>query len=140
MSEKLKLGENHRRVVSVLLRGIEATCDEVEATLDETAGVMRRVSDDLSTEQSKALRRMSEAVRMEIRRISSEIELDPAMNSRRRRIRALVSSAIVNLEESDPKKLRGYGHLAEEAVKRLENEFAKLLKMLDEMAEAVERT
>ncbi|HEV2289754.1 MAG TPA: hypothetical protein VGR81_12460 [Candidatus Acidoferrales bacterium] len=140
MSEKLKLSENHKRVVSVLLRGIEATCDEVEATLDETTGVMRMVSDDLSTEQGKTLRRMSEAVRSEIRRITSEIELDLATNSRRRRIRALVSSAIINLEESDPKKLRGYGFLAEEAVKHLENEFAKLLTMLDEMAEVVERT
>jgi len=139
MGEKLKLGENHRRVVSVLLRGLEGTCDEIEATLEETAGVMRRVSEDLSLEQRDALRRMSAAVRSEIRRITSEIELDPAMNSRRRRIRALLSSAIVNLEESDPKKLRGYGFLAEEAARRLEDEFARLLTMLDEMAEIVER-
>ena len=31
MSEKLQLGENHRRAVSVLLRGLERMCNEIES-------------------------------------------------------------------------------------------------------------
>lgn len=134
----LKLGENHRRVVSVLLRGLEGMCDEIETALDESAGILRHVSDDLPSGQREKLRRMSIGIRAEIRRLNSEIELDPAMNSRRRRIRALISSSIVNLEESDPKKLRGYGALSEEAVTRLQEEFERLLDMLREMAAVVE--
>ena len=104
MSEKLKLGENHRRVVSVLLRGLEQMCDEIEARLAEVPGVLRQVKSDLSHAQSAALREMTARVREEIRRLNTEIELDAAVRSPRRAILALLSASIVNLEESDSKR------------------------------------
>ena len=101
MSEKLQLGENHRRAVSVLLRGLERMCDEIESALVETPGVLRRVKDDLSAAQGMALRKMSGRVRGEIRRLNSEIELDPAVRSRQRTIRAILSVNIINLGNRD---------------------------------------
>lgn len=133
MSEKLKLGENHRRAVSVLLRGLEQMCEEIEARLGEVPGVLRQVKSDLSPAQGAALREMTARVRAEIRRLNAEIELDAAVRSPRRAILALLSASIVNLEESDSKRLRGYGSLASEAAARLDEEFNRLVALLEEM-------
>ncbi|HLJ42126.1 MAG TPA: hypothetical protein VKT50_11620 [Candidatus Acidoferrales bacterium] len=138
MSEKLKLGENHRRVVSVLLRGLEQMCDEIEARLAEVPGVLRQVKSDLSHAQSAALREMTARVREEIRRLNTEIELDAAVRSPRRAILALLSASIVNLEESDSKRLRGYGPLASEAAARLDDELSRLVALLEEMTTTAE--
>lgn len=139
MSAKLELGENHRRVVSVLLRGVERACDEIEAALDDSDCVLYRVSGDISLEQQQSLRKMAERVRSEIARIASQIELDVSVHSRRRRIAALLSTSIVNLEESTPDKLRGYGELSAEAKSRLETDFTRLLALLNEMESALEK-
>jgi len=139
MSEKLQLGENHRRAVSVLLRGLERMCDEIESALVETPGVLRRVKDDLSAAQGMALRKMSGRVRGEIRRLNSEIELDPAVRSRQRTIRAILSVNIINLEESGSERLRGYGPMSKEAAEQLDGEFNLLIALLEEMEAVVER-
>jgi hypothetical protein len=138
MSVKLKLGENHCRVVSVLLRGLERACDEIDAALDDSDGLFRRVSDDLSATQRQTLQKMTEKVRAELRRIASEVELDVSVHSRRRRIRALLSTSIVNLEESTPDKLRGYGELSAEAKSRLQSDLNRLLDLLNAMEAALE--
>lgn len=138
MSDKLKLGENHRRVVSVLLRGLEQMCDEIETRLAEAPGVLRQVKSDLSPAQGAALREMTARVREEIRRLNAEIELDAAVRSPRRAILALLSASIVNLEESDSKRLRGYGPLANEAAVRLDDELSRLVALLEEMTTIAE--
>ncbi|HEV2297426.1 MAG TPA: hypothetical protein VGR72_02790 [Candidatus Acidoferrales bacterium] len=138
MSEKLKLGENHRRVVSVLLRGLEQMCDEIEARLAEVPGVLCHVKSDLSPAQGAALREMTARVREEIRRLNTQIELDAAVRSPRRAILALLSASIVNLEESDSKRLRGYGPLASEAAARLDDELSRLIGLLEEMTTIAE--
>ena len=139
MSAKLKLGENHRRVVSVLLRGVERACDEIEAALADSGGLLHRVSADLTVDQQSSLRQMAERVRSELARITSQIELDVSVHSQRRRILALLSSSIVNLEESTPARLGGYGDLSAEAKSRLAAEFGRLLALLNGMESALER-
>jgi hypothetical protein len=138
MSEKLKLGENHRRVVSVLLRGLEQACDEIEAAFLGSPGALHRIHDDLSPKQRSALHEMTERVRGEIHRLASEIELDTLIRSQCRTILALLSASIVNLEESEPKKLRGYGPMSPEAEARLSSEFQRLIELFEQMAAVVE--
>jgi hypothetical protein len=138
MSEKLSLGENHRRVMSVVFRGIEQMCDEIDATFAAAPGLLRRVEDDLSARQRAKLQAMNARVREEIRRLTSEIELDPAVRSPRRTIRALLAASIVNLEESDSTRLRGYGELSREAAVKIDRELKTLAVLLEEMASTVE--
>lgn len=139
MSEKLELGENHRRAVSVLLRGLEWMCDEIEACFEEKPGLLRQVRDDLTASQRETLRQMTARVRGEIHRLTSEIELDAAVRSPRRTIRALLAAGIVNLEESESSRLRGYGPLPGAAASKLDDEFQRLTAILEEMAGVVER-
>lgn len=138
MTEKLELGENHRRVVSVLMRGVEQMCSEVDASLEESSGILQRMLDDVSRTQKKELRSMTVSIRAEVARVASEIELDTGVLSRRRKIAALISASIVNVEESDPQKLRGYGPLSDLAMRRLQEEFSRLHTLLEQMAAIVE--
>lgn len=138
MAEKLKLGENHRRVVSVLLRGLEQACDEIDATLRESPGALRLVRDDLTPAQHSALQQMTERIRGEIRRLAGEIELDTSVGSQRRTILALLSACVINLQESEPKKLGGYGEMSPEAEARLSSEFQRLIELLQQIAAIVE--
>jgi hypothetical protein len=139
MDGKLKLSENHRRVVSVLLRGLEQACDEIDASFQESPGTLRQIHEDLSAPQRSALRQMTQRVRGEIRRLASEIELDSSSRSQRRTVLALLSASIVNLEESEPRKLRGYGSMSPEAEARLSAEFQRLLSLLEQMVGLVEQ-
>lgn len=139
MVGKLHLGENHRRVVSVLLRGLEQACDEIDASFRESPGTLRRIHDDLSPAQRSTLREMTRRVRGEIRRLASEIELDTSVGSQRRTVLALLSASIVNLEESEPRNLRGYGAMSPEAEARLGSEFQRLIGLFEQMASVVEQ-
>lgn len=139
MADKLKLSENHRRVISVLLRSLEQACDEIDASFRESPGTLRRIHDDLSPTERSTLRQMTQRVRDEIRRLASEIELDTSVGSQRRTVLALLSASIVNLEESEPKKLRGYGSMSKEAEDRLAHEVQNLIGLFEEMAAIVEQ-
>ena len=55
-SAKIEFGENHRRVVSVLMRGTERACDEVVACLGPRSAVLAEVRDDLTSEAKVQLR------------------------------------------------------------------------------------
>lgn len=113
-------------------------CSEVDASLEESSGILQRMLDDVSRTQKKELRSMTVSIRAEVARVASEIELDTGVLSRRRKIAALISASIVNVEESDPQKLRGYGPLSDLAMRRLQEEFSRLHTLLEQMAAIVE--
>ncbi len=136
--EKLKLGENHRRVISVVLRGLEQMCEEIERWLDKRSGVLLHVENDLTAEQRVQLCTLVKQLRGEIERLATEIELDRGAQSLVRAIRALLSASIVDLEESDSSRLKGYGNLSEVAKNKLDTEILRLTGLLEEMVDVVE--
>jgi hypothetical protein len=137
---RLKVGENHRRVVFVLLRGLEQMGQEIDWWLECKSGLLCEVRPDLTAEQAQKLQGLLVRLNTELRRLTNEIVLDVPAKSRKRAIHALLSAHIVNLEESEASKLRGYGRMSEEAGKKLDAEFARLLALLEEMAHVVEKS
>ncbi|HEV2386375.1 MAG TPA: hypothetical protein VGS20_03875 [Candidatus Acidoferrales bacterium] len=133
MTEKLKLGENHRRAISVLLREVERMCEAIDSCLQARPGALQRLVDDLTAPQRRKLARMIESLRAELGRLEREIELDAALKSPRRTILALLSAQIVNLQESTAAGLRGYGPMPETASRKLDAETAQLILRLEEM-------
>ncbi len=137
-SDKLRLGENHRRVVSVLLREVEKMCDAILEWLDKKPGLLLRVQDDMTAEQQAGLRKLVEQLRGEIRRFDSEVTLDPAVQSRRRAIATLLSAHRINLEEVNSANLRGYGRLPDEVGRELDAKLGRLTTLLEAMSGVVE--
>ena len=135
---KLQLGENHRRVVSVLMRRVETVCDGILADLDRKSGLLHNMEDDVSPEQARKLRELAEKLRREVARVESEISLDPAVRSRMRSIAARISSAIIDLEEVGGSGLRGYGTVSKELERALDEKFARLTAVLQEMERVAE--
>ena len=135
--EVLKLSRNHRRVLSVVLRNLERTCDGVTEWVEKGSGILQEVVDDLSASQKERLRTLSEDLRGEVRRLDSQITLDHSQQSRRAALVALLSAAIVELEDSDSARLVGYGALAPATQTRIDSELARLIAALDEMLRIV---
>src|SRR5713226_1345054 len=138
-SDKLRLGENHRRVVSVLLREVEKMCDAILDWLDKKPGLLLRVQDDMTAEQQAGLRKLVQQLRGEIRRFDSEVTLDPAVPSRRRAIATLLSAHRINLEEVNSGNLRGYGRLPDEVGRELDGKLGRLTTLLEAMSGVVEQ-
>src|SRR5712692_9257267 len=137
-SDKLRLGENHRRVVSVLLREVEKMCDAILDWLDKKPGLLLRVQDDMTAEQQAGLHKLVQQLRGEIRRFDSEVTLDPAVQSRRRAIAALLSANRTHLEEVDSAGLRGYGQLPEDVGRERDAKLGRLTTLLEVMSGVVE--
>ncbi len=139
-SEKLRLGENHRRVVSAVLRRVEATCSEVTAWLERCSGLLQHLRDDISPGQAQELRSLAARLRAEVARVHEEVILDLGEQSRARGIAAAISLARVEVEEVMTPGLRGYGHLHREIEAALDVRFARLPDCLETMSDVVEPT
>ncbi len=136
---KIELDENHRRVVSVLLRQVEKACEGVLEWLDREPGLLNRLRDDLSVSQRERLRELTGRLREEVYRFESEVTLSPAIQSRKRAIAALLSSTQIDLEEGKSPGLRGYGRLPEEVERELDTKLDRLLLVLEVMSTVVDR-
>ncbi len=135
---KLQLSENHRRVISALLRGVERRCEEMADWLDRTSGLLQRVEDDLRPGEAARLHKLLGQVRAEIARFNDEVPLTPGRESRRRALAALVTTGVTDLAESQSQHLKGYGKMPEETARALDAKLARLLVLLEEMQRIVE--
>ena len=137
--QKLALSENHRRVVSAVLRRVEATCDEVADWLQRPGGDLLRVEEDLAPSQAEELLTLVERLREEARRVEEEIVVDAAVQSRARAVSASVSLTRVEIEEVLTPGLRGYGPLHPEIEAALDAKFLRLLTWLQSMSKVAGR-
>jgi hypothetical protein len=138
-SRKLALGDNHRRVVSAVLRRVEATCDEVLWWLERSGGDLHHIKEDVTPAQADALRALVEQLREEMRKVQKEVSVDASVDSRARAIAASVSLTRTELEEVLTPGLRGYGALAPETEAALDRQFSRLLSFLYALGEIAER-
>jgi hypothetical protein len=136
--EKLALAETHRRIVSAVIRRVEATCDEVLDWIVRPSGNLRQFSEDVSEHQAGELRVLVERLRREIHRVQNEVAVDPSVQSRSRCIASSVSLTRVELEEVLTPGLRGYGALSPELEAALDAKFTRLLAYLYAMSSVVE--
>jgi predicted phage gp36 major capsid-like protein len=134
---KLRLSDNHRRVLSVLLRGVEQGCEQIAGWMAKQPGVLMQVEDDLSSEQRRKLEALHEKLRRELQRIEQEIELQTSTESPRRSIRALASAMTVDLEDRKSPRLDGYGPLPADVKTRLDAELNRLIALLEAMVEVL---
>lgn len=135
---KVVLDENHRRVVSVALRGVEKMCDAIVQVLDRTPGLLEGIQDDLGPRDAPEIRKLAERTREELRRISMEVELDRAHQSRRRSIVALLSATRIDVEEVKSPTLRGYGPIAPETEEAIDALMERLLVLVNAMSRVAE--
>jgi hypothetical protein len=138
--EKLALPESHRRVVSAVIRRVEATCDEVLDWIARPAGNLRQLSEDVSEHEARELRSLVERLRREVQQVQDEVTVDPLVLSRSRCIASTVSLTRVELEEVLTPGLRGYGALSSEIEAALDAKFVRLLACLYAMSRVVERS
>jgi len=136
--ERLALPENHRRIVSAVLRHVEAMCDQVLDWMVQPSSGLRQRSNDLSKDQTDEMRALVERLRQELRSVQMELTVDRVVQSRSRAIAASISHCRVEIEEVLTPGLRGYGPLSAETELALDAKFARLLSSLHAMSNVVE--
>jgi hypothetical protein len=136
----LVLSENHRRVVSAVVRRVETTCDEVLGWLERPNGELHKLEEDVGPKQAEELRTLVGRLREETRRVQSELVIEPSVQSRARGIAASVSHTRTEIEEIFTPGLRGYGALPPEMEAALDKKLARILACLQAMEEIAERS
>ncbi len=132
------MGENHRRVVSAVVRRVDKTCDEVLAWLDRRPGLLHQYRDDVTSQEVDQLRALIVRLREEIARFQREVTISPAVQSRARAIAGTLSFTRTEIEEVMTPGLRGYGPIAPETETALDSRFTRLLACLEAMSDIVE--
>ena len=135
---KIELGENHRRVISVLMRGTEGACDEMIEWLDRSSSALVEVRADLELEQQARLRELAARVKAQVQEFTSKVSLDKRRISRRRSVAAIVSAALIDLQEVQASGLKGYGRMPEDPKPVLEESIHRMVALLEQMLHIAE--
>ena len=130
---KIHLGENHRLAASVVFRGTERACDSTIEWLEKPSSLMNELRDDVTLAEQMQLRKLAAALKEEVHRLASKVELDRSHTSRRRAIAAILSAALIDLQETQDSQLKGYGVLAPDAKKALNEGMVRMVSLLARM-------
>jgi hypothetical protein len=105
------LNENQRRHFEVLLSMLEESLQRIETLSSSLSmnGRMSIVKDDLPSTFILEAEPLIASIRARIGRLAAVLELTPRTVSKRRTISALLTAAIIRIEDSSPEQLRGYG-------------------------------
>lgn len=117
------LNENQRRHFAVLLVGLDDALHRIELLGDPThriAGPLTHHTDDLPSRFDERVRPFIRDLRERIIRLAASLGTGSREHSRARSIRALVTSAVIRLEDSRARGLRGYGAVDASVAKELD--------------------
>ncbi len=137
----LSLTEAQRRRLAVFLEIVDRGIAEVVGASPPPSppGILGHEADDLPQGFSEAIAADAHAVRAELRLLVESLGLARTERSRRKRIRALLVSMIVNLEDAGSRGLRGYGPMDERigqaidpALDAIRSRLVRIARLLDE--------
>lgn len=111
----MTLNANQRRHYGILIAGLEATLDKIEAAIEPAPATqgLKRVVADLPPAFRLSAPPILARVRAELRRVTRGLALEVHPQSQRQTCRALLTSEINRVEESYSTHLRGYGAVDE---------------------------
>lgn len=138
-TRKIEFSENHRRAISVLMRGTERACDGILEWLERRSKLMTEIRDDLTDAQQAQLRELVAKLRGEVDGFVRNAVLDRASASRRRSVAAIVSAALIDLQEVRDSELKGYGRLPADAKSVINEYLQRMLSLLERMLHVAER-
>jgi hypothetical protein len=133
-----QVSENHRRVISVRMRLLEESCFRL---LDQFRDVDSTLAAKKALPREKAgeIERLTLELRSEVSRMKSELCLERPQFDASREAGALLAAMTINLEELRPRYLNGYGIVPEALALYLEIQINGLLRILQEIRQALER-
>ena len=112
------LNSSQIRVVSATLRLVEQAVDQIERLLGEPdTRITFRLVDDLDAELRRAIEVACDRLRGTLVKASRRLEVEVAERSRRRKIRAELSTVWAMLEDTKSSALQGYGPVSPDAGK-----------------------
>jgi hypothetical protein len=135
MSEDLEalqaqVSANHRRVISVRLRVLEDSCLRL-LDLFQNRETSMTARTPLPAERIGEIRRLASELTARIAQLKSDLALEQASIDARREALAIVSAMTVDLEELQPRFLKGYGKVPPPVADYLNHKIADCLGVMN---------
>ncbi|HEX5386664.1 MAG TPA: hypothetical protein VFW66_08205 [Gemmatimonadales bacterium] len=132
----VRLNESQRRHLAVFLEQLEEALGEIERLADLPARPARLLEDvrDLNPQFGTAVRDRVLDLRERIGELADRLGLEPRVQSRQRRVAALVSRAIVDLEDAGSRGLAGYGEVDPGVAREIDPALAEMVSRLEAIA------
>jgi len=132
----MKLSPGHRSPVTVRLSALERSLDEVEALIRRRPedGLLHRWFDSLTEDEKRHLEQLISQARCELRALVEEFALPAETADIRGRIQTILAMAWSDLEDTRPRKLRGYGEMPADAADFLDLHVLRLIHLITAMS------
>jgi len=134
MRRKIKLRDNHKRVISVVLKRVENDIDEISSLLDylpdeTTYKVTGRLSTEVLENKKKALARIKLTVakifaKYDLRK--DEMDLSKIVNAKKATLWSM-------LEDTYSKKLNRYGEFNKEHATEFDADITELIDLIEKI-------
>ena len=132
MSKRIELPENHTRSLAVTVRHIDKGIRELESILsnenrDTSALTIVR---NLTKEQRNAILELLITLKSENEKLIKDLNLPPEQMHEDRLVRGKLSMMWVLLSDSTSKGLKGYGEIASDQAKVLDQHIESILEII----------
>ena len=136
----MDLNDPHRRSIATTLQYMEKTLWQLETALAGPGGphILYALEDDLTPLQKERISSRLHAVRSFIAYLKGALALEVRVLPLSQMVRGIATALCVSLEETQPKHLQRYGHVAEEIQMVLEPALAGIMGQLQELQTIVE--
>jgi len=139
-ADPLPLNESQRRHFEVVLASLEESLARITETMARAGDAERALSgteDDLPARFVETAPAAIARAREQLRALAAAMRIEPRTHSAARSVRAILTSHIVELEDSDAKRLRAYGAVDPSLAPRLEPALAELRATLQGLRAAL---
>ena len=133
------LSDNHRRVLSVVVRNVERSLDEIEETLTRSGtrrSLLHQIEGSYSDAGRKDILGHVAAIRQRLHQFIEEFQLTGVSFTEHQIIDTKVTHIWLMLADSYSRKLRGYGEVAEPSRTTLDNTISELLGLVKVLQES----
>ena len=127
-----EISSNHRRVISVRIRVLREACLKLlELSRSDDPGILPRTP--IAAEEADQVRRVVHELNSLLIRITSDLALEEHPVDARREAAAILSGMVVDMEELNPRFLRGYGKITPSLGKYLATRMKQCLQVVERM-------
>jgi hypothetical protein len=130
------VSSNHRRALSVRLRLLEEASGQLLSLFQSTEGILL-TRQGLPGEKQAEIAVQAGRLRALIARAKVDLGLETAHRDAAREADAVISAMTVNIEETDPRYLKGYGPVPPPLGEYLEELVKQLLEIMGQIRRAL---
>jgi hypothetical protein len=130
-----QLGESHRRVIGSGMLIVDSAAVRILDLLDErnSPAAIKAVEGSITDEEKQEIKARLLQLQELIASLVTKYDIEPSKKNLRRILASEVSQIWVCLEDSRPRRIRGYGAIRSSTAEALETELQEMLRIANRL-------